>query len=521
MYPTTALYDAAIYAPARTIVGRVTFVIIDITAAGDILSIITSDELAISDKSQLANGVRSATFNLATWEEDRFRLDGSFSFPDDTDNGEVGYISDDLCNADGDFSPSIDITFVFNNPHSSVGITITFDNFNDEYAVDFTVTAYDEFDVVIDTVSVTENDQTIVPVLGQLADYEKIEIEITKWSHGNRRARVIEVDFGIVEVYTDNELISMELTEEADPITAILPASEFDFTVDNSDKRFNILNPTGFYEFLQEQQPIVAELGLDIGGGVIEWIPVGEYLLREWISDEGSLTASFTGRTNLSIMNNFFYEQLTIDAKSLKALAIQIFTQCGITNYDVDDALDSISTNSLAKRTTCRNLLQMIAIAGKSNVFVSRDNVITLQQIANPLGTTDDQITFDNIYREPKVTLEPIVKSVEVSYWTDIDTAVIETVNSGVTNGETLKLEGNTLINTEARAQDVANWIIAQKNYRAKYRINWRGNPAHELTDIIDIENSFGAGKKAFITKRTMTYVGYLRGQTEAHGEVN
>jgi hypothetical protein len=520
MYPTSTLYNDAIYAPARTITGRVTFVIVDITAAGDIDSITTSDELDISDKSQLVNGVRSATFNLATWEEDRFRLDGTFSFPDDTfvNNGEVGYISDDLCDADGDFASSIDIEFVFNNPHSSVGVTITFDNFNNEYAVDFDVFAFDGDDVLIDSVNVTDNDQTIVPVLGQLADYEKIVIEVHKWSHGNRRARVIEVDFGIIEVYTDNQLITMELNEEADVITATLPAAEFNFSVDNTDKRFNILNPTGFYAFLQEQQPIVAELGLDIGGGVIEWIPVGEYLLREWISDEGSLTASFTGRTNLSLMNNFFYERLTNDVKSLKALAIQIFAQCGITNYSVPDALDSISTNSLAKRTTCRNLLQMIAIAGECNIFVTRDNIITLKQIS--VATADDQITFDNIYREPKVTLEPIVKQVEVSYWTDIDTAVIETV-AGADTGETLKLEGNTLINTQARAQAVASWIIAQKNYRAKYRINWRDNMAHELTDVVDIENSFGADKKAFITKRTMTYAGYLRGQTEAHGEVS
>jgi len=523
MYPTTTQYDNSIYAPARTITGRVTFVIVDVTAAGDILSITTSTESTISNKSQLSNNVRSTTYNLATLETDRFLLDGSFSFPDDTivNNGEMGYVSDILCDSAGTFSPSIDIVFVFNGPHSSVGITITFDVFNDEYAEDFTVTAYDASDVVIETVTVVGNTESIVSALGQLADYKKITIEITKWNVGDRRARIVEVDFGIIQVYTDDSLIRFGLIEEMNPISATLPSPEFDFTVDNSEKLFNILNPVGFYAYLQERQPIYAELGVDIGAGVIEWVPVGEYLLSEWTSDQGSLTASFTARTNLDVLANFDYEQLTTVSRSLKALAVAVFAICGITNYDIDIALDSITTNSLAKKTNCKNVLQMIAIAGIANIFVTRDNVITLKQIPTPLGVADDVIDFDNIYQEPKIVLEPPVKQVEVTYWTDLSTSAIDTVTSGETLGDVLKLEGNTLINTSARATAVANWILAQKAYRAKYQINWRGNPAHELGDVIDIENSFGSDMSAFITKRNMTYQGYLQGQTEAHGAVN
>jgi len=162
----------------------------------------------------------------------------------------------------------------------------------------------------------------------------------------------------------------------------------------------------------------------------------------------------------------------------------------------------------------------MIAIAGRCNIYVTRDNVITLKQVS--LGSDVDRVDFDNVYNEPKIELERVVKQVDVTYWTDLDTSAISSVAaSGVDIGDVLKLDGNTLINNSTVAEDVADWIIAQKQYRAKYSINWRGNPAHELADVIAIENTYGADMNAMITKTELIYEGYLQARTEAKGAVN
>ncbi|WP_135553232.1 hypothetical protein [Paenibacillus cymbidii] len=524
MYPVSPAFQAAVYAPSRRVAGKVTFDISDVTAAGDVSNItVTTQATAISDKAQLIDKDRNATYNLATLETDRFRLDGSFSFADDAapaNNAERGYVSDALCDSDGEFASHPTITITFGSTHSSVGLTITFDAFNGEYATDFIVTAYDASNVVIDTVTVTGNTSTQPKPLGQLLNYKKIVVEIVKWSVGDRRARVLEIDFGIVEVYTDDNLISMGLIEEMDMSGSKLPSPEFDFTVDNSDRAFNILNPTGFYKYLQQRQQVIAELGVDIGGGLIEYVPLGNYLLWEWTSDEGSLTASFTARTNLDLMANFDYENGTPDSQSLADLAESLFALCGIPNYSIDPALAGITTNSLAKKTTCKNALQMVALAGCANIFVTRDNTITLRCLS--LGDPDDVVTLDNMYAEAQIELEKIVKQVAVTYWTDLDTSSVSTVTAaGVDVGDVLKLEGNTFINSSGRATAVANWLLAQKAYRAKYAINWRGNPAQELVDVILIENTYGSSMSAFITKTDLTYKGYLRAKTEAHGVVN
>ena len=521
MYPVSDKYKAAVYAPVRTAKGRVTFDISDVTAADDVNSIVTPTEHVLSNKQQLINKKREQSYNLVTWEPNRFRLDGSFSFADDVieNNKEMGFCSDDLCDADGVFTPYQTIVFTFNGNHSSMGVTVTFDVLNNEYATDFTVTAYDAANNIIDTVEVTGNTEVQSVPLGQLYQYRKIEVVIKKWCKPYRRARVAEVDFGVVRVYRDNSLIKMSLIEEMDLTTSKLSSPEFKFTVDSPGREFNILNPQGFYKYLQQRQQIIPEIGIDTGGDT-EYVRLGEYVLWDWTSDEGALTASFTARTNLDLMTSVDYENLTPKSPySLYQMAVDIFALCGIKNYEIDTALQGVATKGLARKTDCRAVLQMIALAGCANIFVTRENIIRLVVSPPVMGAAEDSIDLDNMYEEGQIELDKIVKSVTVSYFTDLDTSFIVAVdNAGVDSGEVLRLETNTLINTEEQATSVANWLLQQKQYRAIHTINWRGNPAHELNDVVAIENTYGATQKAIITKNSIDYQGYLSAKTEARG---
>lgn len=511
-------YKEAVYAPIRTTKGRVTFDISDVTARGDVNDISTTTESIISDKAHLINKKREQSLNLATWEPNRFKLDGSFVFPDDTgeNNGELGFVSDNLCNENGIFELEPTLIFTFGGPHSSMGITLTFDVLNDEYATEFIINAYDSLNNLILSKHVVDNESVQIAPLGQFYQYKKIEVIIKKWSKPYRRCRVVEVDFGIVKVYTDNNLIKMDLVDEMDIITKTLPSAEFKFTVDNANRDFNILNPDGFHKFLQQRQNVVPEIGV-LAGTTIEYIQLGNFYLMEWTSDEGSLTATFTARNIIDLISSYDYENLTAKSSyNLYQMAVDIFSICGITNYEVDIALQSIQTKALVKKTNCRNVLQMIAVAGMCNVYVTRDDRLILKQLS--FGNPVDTIDMDNMYKEPQIQLDKIVKSVEVAYYSDINTKQLTTINN-TDKGEALKVD-NTLINTEGHANNVGNWILNQRNYRAIYTANWRGNPAHELSDIVTIEDSYNQNNKTIITKIELTYQGYLEGKTEARGMV-
>lgn len=524
MQTTTQAYKDSVYATSRAVDGRVTFEITDTAAVGDVSSVVTTTGTTYSAPAQVTNGVRDATYKIATLEQDRFKLDGSFSFTDEVtpaNNGEVGFVSDGLCAADGTFSTFPTATITLNSAHTSAGVTITFDRLSGEYAIDFNVSAYNASDVLIISQEVTGNTLVAVSPIAQLNSYKKIVVTIKKWSVGNRRARLVELDFGTVKVYTGDELISMRLIEACDPISGQIPSTEFDFTVDNRDRAFNILNPSGFYAYLKQRQRVKAELGVDIGGGVFEYKTIGDFLLSEWRSEEGSRTATFISRTNLDIMSGFTYENATPTATTLYQLAVDMFVICGITNYSIDTALQSISTNKLLKKTDCRTILQMIALAGECIIYVTHGNVITVKR-SPALSSPVDTVTLDSMYDEAKIELEGIVKQVEVSYWTSLTTSVaVTSTNAGITTGDTLKLSENTLIDTSTRATAVGTWMINQKANRAKYTLNWRGNPAQEVADIIAVGNSYGADKNTMITFTELNYQGFLRARTEVKGVVS
>lgn len=509
-------YKQSIYAPIRTTKGKVTFDISDVTARGDINDISTTTEFILSNKQQLINQKREQSLNLATWEPNRFKLDGSFVFPDDTieNNGELGFISDNLCDENGIFELEPTLIFTFNGTHTSMGITVTFDVLNEEYATEFIINAYDSSNNLILSEHIVDNDLVQVALAEEFNQYKKIEIIIKKWCKPYRRARIVEVDFGVVKIYTDNNLIKMDLVDEMDIITKTLPSAEFKFTADNANKDFNILNPDGFYKFLQERQVVVPEIGV-VSGVSTEYIQLGKYYLKEWVSDEGSLTATFTARNIIDLLSSYDYENLEEKSDyTLYDMAVEIFNLCGVTNYEIDEALKNIQTKGLVKKNNCRNVLQMIAVAGMCNVFVTRDDKLILKQLSfdNPIDTID----MDNMYKEPQIQLDKIVKSVEVAYYSDINTKQDIIVNN-VDKGEALKVD-NTLINNSTHAINVANWILSQMNYRAIYTANWRGNPAHELNDVVTIEDAFNQNRSAIITKIELTYAGYLEGKTEARG---
>lgn len=523
MLSATQSYKDSVYGQSRLIKGRVTFDISDVSAASDVSSLTGSTQFANSNISQLNDNVRDISYLQSTWEENRTKLDGSFSFADSTiaNNGQVGYVTNAICNENGSFDTAQSVTINFGSTHSSIGITLTFDYATEEYATDFNVVFYDASNNIITTQTVTGNTQVQYPLYYTVSNYKKIVVNITKWSVGNRRARLTEIDFGIVKIYTDENLISMNLIEDMDLTASQVPSTEFRFIVDNTDRAFNILNPQSFYPALQKQQQVKAELGLEVNGA-IQWTPIGDYLLSDWQTDEGAMTATLTASTNLENMFNFTYQNLTNKTQpyTLYTMAQEIFAICGITNYSLDTSLQSITTNGVVKSTDCKTILQMIAIAGMCNIYVTRNNVITLKStyVSNG-GTRLDTVDLDDMYSEAKVSLDKEVKTVVVSYYTDVNTAVdVSVSDSNVTSGELLELKSNTLISNSTTATNVANWIIARKKYRAMFDANFRGNPLYELNDYIGLENTYGDVKNSVIVKNELMYQGFLKGKLQARG---
>lgn len=517
MIETSPEFKSAVYAPVRSITARVTFDISDVTAADD-ASVSVTSEAEISRKDQLTDQERQRP-KYATFEPDYWKLDGTFVLPPKRDEigHQVGWYSDEFSGTNGEFPTPQVMDFTFTEPHDSIGLTITFDELVGEYAVDFDVEAYDANGSLIKRAQIRGNTEPRAVIEEPIAGYRRIRITLLRWSRPDRRAKVTEVSFGIVRTYDDDKLIKLTLLEEIDTTSEKVPANELKFVVDNSSREFNILNPDGFYAFLQERQTAVVEMGVQLDTG-IEWVPMGMYFLIDWQSDEGALSTTFTARNRIDFIPEVEIEKLTGSSTNLGALAENVLSLAGIERYYLDPALYTISTQGIYKKTTYRKLLQMIAIAGQCVMHVDRDDRLYIERL--PSGNPVDAITFDNIYREPKIRLDRLVSRVEVNYYSDADTITgTYVLTSTAKGGATLKVE-NTLINSQSHAQSVAQWIMTEASKRAIYEVNWRQNPALETADIVTIEDVYGANKSSRIIKQEYEYAGYLTGKTTSKGAI-
>lgn len=544
MIKVSQQYKQAVYAPTRKTTARVSFEILDNEAYNDNTSTVTS-ESTISRKDQLTNKKRNMSYKYATFERDYFKLDGSFRIPpkQNEGNSELGWWSGGVCDSEGIFNPYQVLEFNFTEKHNSMGLTITFDTMANEYASDFDIEVYNADNNLIHLEQVTNNRNPSYVLVKGLDEYKKIKITIKKWVKPYRRTRIVEVDFGVLHEYEDDKLIKVNIIEELNMISDTIPSNEIKFTIDNSSKEFNILNPLGFYRFLKERQEVKATIGVEVSEDEFEYIPMGKFYLIDWQSDEGALTTTFIARDIFELLEQKEYTSIT--NTNLYDLAKDILIKSNVENYHIDEELKKISTSGFKEKLNSRKSLQYIGIAGRSAIYQDRQGVLQIKQFKT-LDERDTQyiyfagpdiftgviypmvdegydmknITFDNVYNEPQIKLDKLVYSlIMVIHDGTEEKQEVTFYNEAIKEGSSFKID-NPLINTIELAADVAKWIISEYNLRALYNINWRQNPALECGDIVLVEDSFNAKKQSRIIKQEFEYQGYLSGKTETKGGV-
>jgi hypothetical protein len=77
----------------------------------------------------------------------------------------------------------------------------------------------------------------------------------------------------------------------------------------------------------------------------------------------------------------------------------------------------------------------------------------------------------------------------------------------------------NALIDSQAKADVVATWMLAELKKRFLYECNWRMDPSLTVGDIVTVEDDFSADKTARLTKNEFSFAGYLTGKTSARGD--
>ena len=357
----------------------------------------------------------------ATLERNLWVLDGSREILPANDYGENGYIGDIICSSSRTFSKNPIITIDFSKVFTDLitGVSIVWSNVFEEYATDFVVTAYND-DKVVATTTVTDNKEVKLTVYVDIVNYNKITVEVLKWSIPYRRARITAIQIGTDLIYTKSDIMQYSHSQDVDPISASLPTSKISFSINNVDNSFNPNNKDSLAKYLIERQEVKVKYGYKLGDK-IEWIDSGTFYISEWDAPQNGLSADFTARDLLEFMQGTYNKGLyNPNGTTLYDLAIDVLQDAdlpldneGVVKWVVDERLKEITTVAPLPLDTHANCLQLIANAGGCVMYQDRKGILHIEKLVT--SETDYNITPFNSYSKSDISLSKPLKQVEVS----------------------------------------------------------------------------------------------------------
>lgn len=449
---------------------KVKFNIVDPETNPDLSS--NSEEI-FSDLDNIKEATIPQSKNYATLEKNFWLLNDSQPIYG-SEELEQTYVSSYMSDKNCLFSDKSCITLTSSVYLTTLGLTMVFDSIDKNYAKKLKVKAYRDSTMIMDkdyTLS-SYSDRLIFADNEELVRWNKIEIYFIESSLPYRRIRVNQLLFGIMETYTDENLISAESKEKTTMINSELPTHTFKFTIDNMNKLFNPDNPQGWYRYILQQQPISYEWGYQLDDGTIEWILGGKMLLTGSV-EVGENQVSFSTTSLINYLTKVYKKGVyNSSGRSLYDLAVDVLEDSNIdsSQYNLWIGLKSIKTDAPLPKLEARQLLQIIATTGNCILFTNRENVINIQPfnyVLNPDGMSYDFITSNPVV---KVQSELHNTIIYINHYSKEDNV------SELFKNESLEITGTKTIEIEYDlATDISATItggtIVNANYYGRYAI--------------------------------------------------
>ena len=465
---------------------------------------------AFSEAEAVVDGSRKDSERYGTLEHGIWGLDGGVSYFDETPV-DPGYVSDAVSDASCLFAVAPKITINLGSQHTVLipGITISWSDAYNEWATDFRVTAYNGSTVVAQ-MEVTGNASPVSVVWMDLAAYNRITVEILRWSLPYHRARCIAVFLGVERVYGKGDLLGFDHTQTADLLSAALPKNAITFRLRNDDNRWNPDNPDGSERYLLEQQEIRLRYGMTVGG-VTEWIKGGTFWLSEWSTPSNGMEASFTARDAIEFMSGVYTGPRS---GTLYDIAQSALEQADLTLLDngsgrfvLSDVLKNYTTDFTADTTeyTIAQILQMVAHAGCCVFHQDRDGIVRIEPWVDRYSGF--MIEPHICYSHPEYTIGKPLRSVAVSYG---ESQTANVVSSGAGEVQTVS---NAMIRTQADALRVGEWTKNVLEHRKVISGEFRADVRLDVLDNIIVTSKYASNVIGVTEVSFSTTGGAFRGK--------
>lgn len=437
-------------------------------------------------------------------------LDGSANYYDPAyikDSYMARYygVFDDTGWAEG-VNPQIILTF--DEVRSSVlpGMTITWSPTFNEWATAFSVTAY-RGDQAVATTTVTGNTSVVSDVRLDLTNYNKIVITVLRWSLPHGMARCVSVYLGGTTVLTKSDLMGYTHTQSADLLSAALPKNEITFQLRNEKGQWNPDNPSGYGQYLLDQQEVHVRYGMKLPTGT-EWIEGGVFWLSEWEVPSNGMEATFTARDNLTFMNDVYAGAKTGTLYGIAETALKQANlpklSTGAPAYYLDPVLKDYET-SFESDFTIAEVLQLIAHAGACVIYQDRYGTLRIAPWEPQYGgyVIDQAIS----YAHPEYEISKPLRAVSVGYGEDL-TLTVPHSNKGE-----VQTVDSELIRSKADAERVASKTIEVLKNRKVISGEYRADLRTDCFDSVIVTSRYASNIIALTDVEYSTTGGAFRGR--------
>lgn len=442
--------------------------------------------------------VRYATNELNLWS-----LDGTYAIsPTTTSYGNTGYVSNI------EQTGSISLTFPEVHAKATSSVSIVWDSHSRQYPIVFTVSTK-KGDAVLSTKTISDNASYESEVVLDAENFDGIIVSVLNWSMPNRRARLEKFSIRHQLTLRKSDILRYNHKQSGDLLCGELSKNSIEFTLDNSDGRWNPNNPDSMEQYLARRQRLSVRYGLDING-IVEWIKAGTFYLSEWTVPSNGLEAQFVARDIFEYLIDAPYEDQTIG--TLKEIIQNAFLAANVPvgfQYELSPVLDQYSTSFSEKDGyTCAEIVQMCANIAACVVYQDRDGVLHIKEFDKPTpGFVFQYVIPTSLsYIHPEIELTKPLKNISISYGDD----GVYSRNVSAT-GETQTV-ANPLVINRAPCEKMADEIVYMFKTRKSVSGEYRSDPRLDLFDVVAVQSKYGELSPVVIMGIDYSFNGSFRG---------
>lgn len=268
-------------------------------------------------------------------------LDGAAEFLPEDGLAEIGFISEQLSDENGNFVEPISIEFISSETFASAGLTLRFDEIKNIYPTHIRIDWYNG-DMLLDGADFNPTSSNYF-CNKKVEFYNKFVITFYSLSVPFNRLILNHVEYGLMAEFSAKELRSAKIIQEIDPISTSVPINTFDFAI---DIKKNI-------EFsFQTRQPI-------------EVIFNGEKRATAFvkIAKRKSKTMwDIHAEDHIGLMDSVCFKGGIYSNKNAADLIDEIFSVSKVP-YGIENGFGDIVVSGYIPYTTCREALMQVIFA--------------------------------------------------------------------------------------------------------------------------------------------------------------